>query len=582
MYRLSFFLMAAMLIAGSAAAQTWTFTDVSYLLPAQCANAGVVAWGDINRDGLPDLFVGGYDDTPSMLYLNYGGTFYDVTSEYLHTNIQNVTKAEFLDYDGDGLLDLFVLTGDGLGAQLFRQTPDHQFIPVDVTAGTPFSAPVRSAVWNDVDGNGTLDLILSNGPTSQSPVTVFTQYQGEFNEMRDNPFENLVGVGAITMADFDFDGHSEIFFGYGDGAQSSHFYKWNGVAWCDWAQRFDFPTKLGSRGAVWLDYDNDRRMDLFCTGETAYTTMLRGTLRYGTDGLQPVTVPGLVDGSCGGFEVHVVDANVDGWPDLFITKSAGLGCALLMNETGERFVDKALGVGIANPGSTNYSAAWADYNRDGAPDVAVAQGTSGVRLYRNNLRLSHEYMAINLLSSDTHTPVANCNVWMDWQQSKQIATTFPSISASSCDASTILLVNRTTVKADNVNLVVQWPNGITRRYTLGDVTKNQVNNLYEPANSEDPNTMERSRVLTASVPQVISPNPFNPTTNISFNLPEAANVQLKVYNVMGQEVATLVNGALEAGNHRVTFDAGALPSGLYISRLTAGGTSSMTRMLLMK
>lgn len=78
------------------------------------------------------------------------------------------------------------------------------------------------------------------------------------------------------------------------------------------------------------------------------------------------------------------------------------------------------------------------------------------------------------------------------------------------------------------------------------------------------------------------PNPFNPTTQISFDLVEAGMVRLSVYNVLGQQVAMLVNGELSSGHHAVNFDATGLPSGLYIYRISTNGFTDEKKMLLMK
>ncbi|HTX19877.1 MAG TPA: T9SS type A sorting domain-containing protein [Bacteroidota bacterium] len=78
------------------------------------------------------------------------------------------------------------------------------------------------------------------------------------------------------------------------------------------------------------------------------------------------------------------------------------------------------------------------------------------------------------------------------------------------------------------------------------------------------------------------PNPFNPTTDIQFTLPQQSTVELKVYNMLGQEVATLIHGTLSAGMHTVNFDAHSLASGVYIYRLSAGNFTSVKKMMLLK
>jgi hypothetical protein len=83
------------------------------------------------------------------------------------------------------------------------------------------------------------------------------------------------------------------------------------------------------------------------------------------------------------------------------------------------------------------------------------------------------------------------------------------------------------------------------------------------------------------------PNPFNPTTSISYQLPVSGNIKLKVYDILGREVATLVDAFKQAGNYKVTFNGSQLSSGVYLYRLTAvgnqaGSYSTVKKMILIK
>ena len=93
-------------------------------------------------------------------------------------------------------------------------------------------------------------------------------------------------------------------------------------------------------------------------------------------------------------------------------------------------------------------------------------------------------------------------------------------------------------------------------------------------------------VITVDSPVKIEtqnyPNPFNPSTIISFNLPEQTNVELRIYDVLGNEVATLVNEVKPAGRYDAEWNASTLPSGVYIYQLRAGNNTEMRKMLLLK
>ena len=95
------------------------------------------------------------------------------------------------------------------------------------------------------------------------------------------------------------------------------------------------------------------------------------------------------------------------------------------------------------------------------------------------------------------------------------------------------------------------------------------------------------QVELASVPSAFSlsqnyPNPFNPTTTIRFSIAKLSIVDLKIYDLLGREEETLVDGPMEAGIHGVTFDATSLASGIYFYRLKAGSFTATKKLVLLK
>jgi len=78
------------------------------------------------------------------------------------------------------------------------------------------------------------------------------------------------------------------------------------------------------------------------------------------------------------------------------------------------------------------------------------------------------------------------------------------------------------------------------------------------------------------------PNPFNPSTTIRYGLPSRSHVTLTVFNILGQQVATLVEGEMEAGYHEAVFDASRLASGVYLYRLQAGDFVQTKRLVLLR
>ncbi len=97
--------------------------------------------------------------------------------------------------------------------------------------------------------------------------------------------------------------------------------------------------------------------------------------------------------------------------------------------------------------------------------------------------------------------------------------------------------------------------------------------VNEPGDGLIPNQFELSQNY---------PNPFNPTTTIKFALPKASEVHLVVYDILGRVVTNLVNGNLNAGYHKINFNASNLASGVYFYSIKAGDFTSVKKLMLLK
>lgn len=117
----------------------------------------------------------------------------------------------------------------------------------------------------------------------------------------------------------------------------------------------------------------------------------------------------------------------------------------------------------------------------------------------------------------------------------------------------------------------QWDFGWTD-YNPNDVVSTPITKIDQVSN-EVPSSLELAQNF---------PNPFNPTTVIRFTVPSQDNVRLKVYDLLGREVVSLVNDVLPAGTHQVTFEGRGLSSGTYLYLLEAGSFRQVKRMTLLK
>ena len=130
-----------------------------------------------------------------------------------------------------------------------------------------------------------------------------------------------------------------------------------------------------------------------------------------------------------------------------------------------------------------------------------------------------------------------------------------------------------------------WENGTDRTFTIpnSDTTLHWVyfSNSSPFHGQVDVKNKQHTITKTFSLSQNY-PNPFNPTTTIQYSIPRQSFVTIKIYDILGKEITTLVNERKSAGNHSVNFNASDLPSGVYFYRMQAGSFVSTKKFVLLK
>lgn len=124
-------------------------------------------------------------------------------------------------------------------------------------------------------------------------------------------------------------------------------------------------------------------------------------------------------------------------------------------------------------------------------------------------------------------------------------------------------------------------------YTDQNLMPGIYNYKLEQIDYDGTRTISGELTIYLTIPETFSleqnyPNPFNPVTNITFSIPISSEVVIRIYDILGEEVTTLISGSYSAGTHTVQWDAGDLPSGMYLCSLQAGDEQRVIKLLLMK
>ncbi len=211
--------------------------------------------------------------------------------------------------------------------------------------------------------------------------------------------------------------------------------------------------------------------------------------------------------------------------------------------------------------------------------VCLRQGSQGYTVQVDGIGIGTIWNQILPVEITTFTAnTKNGNVVLNWSTATELNNSgFEVQRKINSDYKTIGFVagNGTTTDVQN--------------YSYTDNNVNSGNYSYRLKQIDFNGTFAYSEEVNVDVTSPVKfglgqnyPNPFNPSTKINFSIPQNSEVTLTVFNVLGQEVKTLVQGFMVAGNHTIDFNAAGFNSGIYFYKLQAGSFSEVRKMTLLK
>ncbi|HSD64172.1 MAG TPA: FG-GAP-like repeat-containing protein [Ignavibacteriaceae bacterium] len=529
------------------------------------------SWGDYDNDGFLDLIIThpsgflGSPEQPCLLLKNNGdGRFTNITGYYFTDNIAPYTVATWYDFDQDGDIDLFIASGPANGSghrdylyrNMLMETDTVNFVRIDdLVIGTDLQ---DGQVWNfiDYDNDGDYDAFITN-------------YGGAIDHFYRNDNGTYVSVSnamtvagqhlANTWADVDNDGDPDVAI-TGEGGTS--FYRNDDGVFNNISTAF---TLSGSpRGATFGDYDNDGDMDLFVSGSGDTKGLFRNDNTNGNHWIEINCSGTISNWSAIGTRIKT-KAVINGNPVWQLRDISGQNSFNSQNSLRVHFglKDAVLVDSLVILWPSGQSAVYTNLTADDIytfreiiPSGFLRCNFSADRISGNDSLTVH---FTDLSLTDTAKPVIS---WM-WDFNND-----GTIDATEKNPEWTYTVPGTYT----VKLSISNSTSTLSRTRLDYITINPLTGIP----SEETDIAEKFALYQNF------PNPFNPSTSIRYIVGKGQVVSVKVYDVLGKEIAQLVNEYKTPGTYQVKFDGSKFPSGLYFYRYYAEGFNEVRKMVLLK
>ncbi len=581
----------------------------------QFTNSTYPAFTDLDHDLDYDLVIGGFNGL--LLYWNIGDALHPVWKQdttvmkTVNTMIGTDAKPAFADLDGDGDQDLVIGIGESFygdvtpGITIAFRNDGTDSLPSFVAdnslvAGIPDVGLNAYPYFKDMDNDGDFDLMMgrdlqtmlyyTNTGTAQLPVWTSTPSLV-------SPLETTRYWKNPTLCDLDGDGDNDLIYGTDDG--SMFYYQNIGTSTSPLLTRNTSYFQMikidgGASTTSLADYDNDGDLDLLSGEQLGKFQYFRNDGTFsGPDFKKTTTTFTSLD--VGSYSSpRFVDIDKDGDYDIVSGALDGMiYCYINTNGTFTQNTTLFSGIDVGWQSAPSF----ADLNNDGSVDMIVCgEAADSIKFYRNNG--SNVFLLDKSFINGITVPNYGYPCFVDLDNDHDYDLVFGNISGG-----LVLYENSGTPafpawqRNDDVFSDVNVPQSSTPFFADldGDGKKDLVIGEYSGNFSFYKNMLpifaEKSlqmRPFGFSLEQNF-PNPFNPETKIEYEIPPSpfyekwergGFVRLAVYDLLGREVAVLVNEAKLAGRYSIPWNATGISSGAYFYRLQAGKYSETKKMIL--
>jgi len=569
-----------------------TFTKMTSAAPSQDGGASRSAnWIDYDNDGKLDLFVsrGPSAGATPYLYHNEGnGVFTKIITGPVATALMKADGSSWGDFDNDGNVDLCVATWWNQIDFLFQNNGGGNFSFLNTNPISSVAAYSETCTWGDYNNDGLIDLYVTNSNGAAKNFLYKNLGASNFQKIDTGIVVTEVDSSrGANWIDADDDGDLDLFVCHENNNVNS-FYRNDGAGIFTKVTTTPLTQYQGNWwSASWGDYDNDGDFDAFLANFEGKNHLYKNN---GSWSFTSVTNDTIVNEAGNNAITGWGDYDNDGDLDMFVSQAYGstsLNNKLYKNmkmESGIASFQKVAAGNLTSDGGFTYGFAWGDYDRDGDLDIFCAKTFNENELnalFRNDNANGNKWAEFRLQGVATNRSAIGTKIRVKATINGQSVWQSRVVSGQEGYCTQNLEQHFGLGNASIIDSVkIEWQSG-----NINVFTNVEVNKFYKAIEGQANLVGVSENNITSPAEYKLNqnfPNPFNPATKISFTLPKKDFASLKIYNSLGKEVNSLINEVKQAGYHEINFDGANLSSGVYFYKLITPNYSETKNMILLK